>query len=491
MRRILFNQSNFKPKSIVQEITAELYKLIIKNPHIVGDSKLVDIVEYSTKFYDSNNFYPSVENMKEFNSDFEYIAESFPTELDAESYVKHKDKFYRDARRQDLVAKTVQADTTIQERLQIYDELIKLDSALMGSAVAITDSDEYDLIDKYDQNKNKKKSMIKFFLPEVDAITGGMLKGKLATGIAGPKHGKSGFAMNMCYGNIMIPDNNALFISLEVPEAELLAKLTLRHSVTTGKKFNAPVREILSGTLQPEDEEIYKWLCEDFKQKRKSKLFIMDNTKINIESIGHFKAQLKDIIETNNIQIIYLDYIQLLKNWRPASSKNFNDIYDYLNEMVGMIRNLAVTTHNGDGTAVVLLSQISMEGLKRAIKANGALQASDVAEINALVRDSYYMIGFFALPEEKRVQINHQLLLHRDGENFEDPKKVQVDFAHYFMGDLSIDYKSMLNTNAPIKTVSNQPSNLELFGSMDIPEDTPIPDTPMKELDREPDGMFS
>ena len=187
----------------------------------------------------------------------------------------------------------------------------------------------------------------------------------------------------------------------------------------------------IRGQLDADEEQTLYGLSETFNKYMPSKLYILASNDLRGDSILTIKQQIVDTIQSKGIKTIYVDYLQLMK----FGFSGKGNIYEYLNEVVGMFRWIAVAYD----VRIVLLSQATKEGIKRGKRTNGEFEATDASEANALLRDSYYLLTLYLDDGLKtQSQIKNQFLYHRDGESYTEPKVTSIIPSKYIMGTLDI-----------------------------------------------------
>jgi len=429
MRRILFNQSFFDNKDEIN-LLLKFYKIFLETSGFEKD--VVDVVRFSLDYYNSNLIFPSQDTLLEQYKDFNFVREEFRDSKNFKIYVKQKEVVVRDKLRKDLVLEYLNCTNSVEERQKILDQINHLEKEIFIDQENLKEISEYRAKDLYQHRKLIGSGPLTN-IEDIDAVIGGVTAGKIMTVAAPPKSFKTTFAINFTYLGITKYEapNNTLFISLEIPPDELYYKILLRSGFD--KKINLSIRSILKGTLDEKEEAILYQLEKDFEESKRSELYIMSSADIKLSSITVFTQQLIDFINTKNIRTIVLDYIQLFRNYKV---KGYNDPYQFLNDMVGLFRVISVLYD----VRVILLSQMNREGYKKSQKIDkngvgGKFGLNDLAEINALERDSYYIVTLSSSDEMKRVkQLKFQLIAHRDGETIDTPKFTAVVPEYFLVG---------------------------------------------------------
>lgn len=457
MRRLLYSQSLFDDREVNKTLFS-LYETVINTEGVEID--VIDSINYSIEFYKSNLYFPSIDELfKEF-PEFKFITDKFESSQAYKFYIRDKSTQFRNTLRQKLGVNYLN-EKDLDERLLILDKIARLEREIITTESMLIESRDLDVKELYKLRKLKGEGL-KTNIPNIDAITGGISSGKILTVFAPPKCFKTTFAINMAYLGVTTYDkpNNTLFITLEIPKDELMYKLLMRHSYKD--KWTVNIRNILKGLLTDEEEiQLIKYK-EEFEKAKKSELFFLGNEDLNIRSLMSFQEQMVDIIQTKEIKTIFLDYIQLFRNYRI---RGYRDPYQLMNDVVGLLRVISVVYD----VRIVLISQTNRRGSDRGSKTFGNFKLSDLAEINALERDSYYIISLYSDEELKNSnQIKYQLLAHRDGVAIEKPRFDFIIPEYFLIGkNDSYTFESMKKVDEKIlntkKDEGQEVVDFELF----------------------------
>jgi replicative DNA helicase len=433
MKKILYNQGFFNNPDIIESLNY-LYKIYI---NLDKNDDITRAINFSTKVYKSDLFFPDSEDILQKIKDFEFDKEVFESEKSFLSNIKSKTKEFRDSYRIILIQKYSDPSNTYEKRTKYIEELTALEAELIPTSKNnVTNASQLSLKENYELRKNKNPG-IKTNIDEIDEKTLGISLGKILVVFAAPGNGKTMYAINMTYNNQFIPDNNSLFITLEIPESELKMKLVCRHTYGTSDYFS--ILNAIKGKLGPEEERIMLKYEEDMDTKRQSKLLFLDVDKMKMDSLFSFKNQLISLIEEHDLKTIYIDYIQLFKEFKP---KNILDEKEFLNMIVSIIRHISVSKN----VTFIILSQCNREGIKRGQSTEGYYSIHNLSEINSLERHAYYIVSLFTNDELKQENnLKFQLLKHRDGECIEEPMKTYFDPRYFYIGNVLGATKALFN----------------------------------------------
>jgi len=134
----------------------------------------------------------------------------------------------------------------------------------------------------------------------LDKKTTGFNPGDLVIIAARPAMGKTAIVLNTTLQNLERGDG-VIFFSLEMPETQLMIRLL---SAKTG----IPLQNVRKGELDPDQAKKVEQAFQDLSSK---KLFVDDGGNVNINQL---RARARKIaqIESNNVKLIIVDYLQLM-----------------------------------------------------------------------------------------------------------------------------------------------------------------------------------
>ncbi len=277
----------------------------------------------------------------------------------------------------------------IAERYKTYENISELKEDIQNLLLELSNKEEIEsikavtlsdlvndrLIEMFNHNANYEL-LIKTGFTDYDKVFGGILKGELVVIGARPGMGKSQFIINLCT-NIAKAEIPCGFISLEF-SAFLLANRFLSN---------------VSGVSN------HKIITKQFGQDEKNKLINSAETINNlpiyvhdkhISSISNILERCKQLVEENKVQIIFIDYLQLIGN--------YNRRYNRETELALITRELKKLTKELN-VAIVVTSQLSRQvenrpgGSKRPqlsdLRESGAIE-QDADKVLFLYRPEYY-----------------------------------------------------------------------------------------------------
>ena len=139
----------------------------------------------------------------------------------------------------------------------------------------------------------------------LDDMTGGFQNSELIIIAGRPSHGKTAFAMNIARNASIIGKKNIGIFSLEMSFKELLIRMLSTEAKINGQKLKI-------GKSTPEE---WNKLASTY-HKLKTNIFIDDSSSLSIFEI---RAKARRMKKENNIDMIIVDYLQLVKG--PESSE--------------------------------------------------------------------------------------------------------------------------------------------------------------------------
>ena len=136
---------------------------------------------------------------------------------------------------------------------------------------------------------------------ELNKMTTGFGKGDLIILAARPAMGKTSFALNIVQ-NLLDKGKGVAFFSLEMPAEQLMLRLlSIKTSIF--------LQKLRLGDL---DEQNQKRLDDALEQMRRSKLFIDDQSSVNINQLRSRLRKLKS--RHNEIELCVIDYLQIMSS---------------------------------------------------------------------------------------------------------------------------------------------------------------------------------
>lgn len=397
------------------------------------------------------------------------LAEIQP--LNQESLDYYRREFIEKHKRLTLSKKLLNMATTLQST-GLTPEMVE---TLRDSTKANNDEDDIlkkaDVLDLYEDAKQKGSHGIKTYVPEIDQLIGNIEPGTLSVIAGYSGHGKTSWALNMAYKGAK-EGLHIVYISLEIAENILLYDFISLHS--TDPKFGVePISQadIRTRKLNKTQEEDFKKVAEDFNKNILPNIHILTERNFKEFSYGEVRDILYRIDSQHKIDVVFVDHANLLKYYVKGK---FNNTGDAINEYVSFFRQMAICFKKEDGKdrqiSVILLAQCNRTGMLKAKAAGkgkgkdpnmeGKYDTTALSEAHELERASSYVMMVYS-SEEMRLgnEARVQLIKSRFGETHEDPIAVSFLPKFYQFGEMTSDV-----TSNSVSNFSNVSSFDDLLG---------------------------
>ncbi len=215
---------------------------------------------------------------------------------------------------------------------------------------------------------------------KLDRLTSGWQKSNLIILAARPSMGKTAFALSMAR-NIAVDFNKAVaFFSLEMSAVELVTRLISSES-------NVPAEKLKKGTLTN-----YEWdaVTKKINNLIEAPIFIDDTPAISIFEI---RAKCRRLKQKHNIQMVFVDYLQLMQGSADAKGNREQEISTISRQLKALAKELNIP--------ILALSQLS-----RAVETRGGTKKpilSDLRESGAIEQDADIVL-FIYRPEYYKIE---------------------------------------------------------------------------------------
>lgn len=332
----------------------------------------------------------------------------------------------------------------------IQRELIRISSDIIKDAFEDT-TDVFDLLDKAERNlfsvseSNLRRSfedmpsLIKQAILDIesakdadehmrgvpsgyvdlDRITSGWQKSDLIILAARPSMGKTAFALNMAR-NVAVEFNKPVaFFSLEMSAVQLVTRLISSET------------ELKSDKLKRGDLESYEWqqLTDKVSNLVEAKMFIDDTPAL---SIFELRAKCRRLKQQHDIQMIFIDYLQLMSGGNDNKGNREQEISQISRSLKALAKELNVP--------VLALSQLSRAVETRPGQAKRPI-LSDLRESGAIEQDAdlvlfiyraeYYKIDVFEDGSPTQGVSEIIIAKHRNGAVGDVKLRFIADFARF------------------------------------------------------------
>lgn len=237
------------------------------------------------------------------------------------------------------------------------------------------------------KNKDKLSGVTTGYI-DLDKLLGGLNNSDLLILAGRPSMGKTAFAVNLALNSADYLANNKLgsvgFFSLEMSAEQLGARILSMESGISATQMR-------SGCISADD---FRLLARANKKLQGINLFIDDTPAL---SIGAIRARARRLKRKYNLQVLFIDYLQLIKGSGKASSlsNRVNEVSEVTQGLKAIAKELNIP--------VIALSQLSRAVEQREDKRP---QLSDLRESGSIEQDAD--IVMFIYREEYYLMRQHK-----------------------------------------------------------------------------------
>lgn len=374
---------------------------------------------------------------------FEYVVSSFgfignlqqvKEDLSLADLLDAIDKMREDEKKTEV--STILMDVTKNIQKMKPDEiLLKLNDAITKVEVKREEhGEDYDPEKDYEEDASQPAGLLTFINP-IDEALGGVRKGQMLTNGAFVGSFKTTEAVNLTHGNVVKTGQNGVILSLEMPKKYLHYMMLSRHSFSPEmQQYGDPVesKKIIRTLLDEEEKKfVFGPVKEDLNQSEHGRFRILDRTDFKRLDFPGILAVLSKL--PFQIDFLVVDYAQRFKYLAEAS--NYGGGAEAANRFIDFFLSLAIGSL-GYPISVVMLAQTNRNGKSRADANGGKYDIDALAELNALDRDSAYIMFQYKdanLLESNELKVN--LPKNRFGGVIEEPVTTYVDPRYCVIGD--------------------------------------------------------
>jgi replicative DNA helicase len=284
-----------------------------------------------------------------------------------------KDYYFKRKLIQRLQALCDKAYRTTDEFPKLIDEggqtILELGKFNRSAQIFTVDQVADETLDKIVERQNNPEIGIKTGIGDLDEKLMALRPGGLYILAARPGVGKTSFGLKIV-GNIaghLDSKHRALFVSLEVDKVDLLKKLV---SAEGGLDF----KKIEEGRL---DEAEMELLANTLTTLKTWKLDLMDVSDLTVQGLRSVVKRRK--LETGDLDLVVLDYLQLLNASRPDMNE-YEKVSEISRVLKVMARELKIP--------VLALSQMSRDAEKGATTAARPPKLSDLRGSGSIEQDA-------------------------------------------------------------------------------------------------------
>ena len=200
----------------------------------------------------------------------------------------------------------------------------------------------------------------------IDRVTLGWQLSDLIIVAARPSMGKTAFVLSMARNMAVDHERPVAFFSLEMSSVQLMMRLIIAETGLNGN-------DVKSGRLTPEQ---WRHLESATKPLGAAPLYIDDTPAL---SVFEFRSKARRLKIHNDIQIIIIDYLQLMQSAKRTESR--------VQEISDITRNLKIMAKELN-VPVIALSQLSRAAEKTAGRSDHRPQLSDLRDSGSIEQDA-------------------------------------------------------------------------------------------------------
>lgn len=258
------------------------------------------------------------------------------------------------------------------------DSLIDLAQAEVYAVTDTADRREYakleeiipDLIQVLETNESRGGAIegVPSGFHSVDNLLNGFRGGQMIIVAARPGAGKSTFAMDICRQAAVRSDKTAVYFSLEMSRTEL----TMRVLAAESSVF---LDRMIKGAMTTED---WQRAVSAMDRIAKAKLIVDDSPNL---TMGEIRAKCRRLKQQENIDIIVIDYLQLLTSGAKTIESRQQEVSEFSRSIKLLAKELDVP--------IIAVAQLNRDPEKRNDKKP---MVSDLRESGSLEQDADVVI---------------------------------------------------------------------------------------------------
>lgn len=247
-------------------------------------------------------------------------------------------------------------------------------------------------IEEAARNKGKVTGLSTGFV-DLDNMLTGMHGGELLLVAARPAMGKTAFVLNIAHDLAVMHSVPCAIFSLEMSKEQLVSRMIAIDAMVDSKKMKL-------GDLPNED---WDKVTESMEAIARSPIYIEDNSAITISEL---RSKCRKLKQNYNIQLIILDYLQLMSSARPVESRQ-----QFIADVSRSLKNLARELN----VPIIALSQLSRAVDSRPdhkpvlsdLRESGSIE-QDADVVMFIYRDEYYNPETTTKPQTAEIIIAKQ-----------------------------------------------------------------------------------
>lgn len=304
-------------------------------------------------------------------------------------YAKQCEDFFG---RQQLQAQLIEVFNT---SATLDDAVAKVQSLVEGTTVH-TDEDFIKPV-LYSDTLDTPVNTVKSYIDCVDTLTGGFVRGQIATIGAFTGHGKSTAWLSIIYANAK-RGKKCVYLSLELPVFMVWLELQARY-LYEEKHVNVTITDLIQQKLNKEAADAAKKYEKDFMREIGDNIYVCDSSELS-----------KAITQSSTA------WLQLYRRWDKHLGGldlvvhdhvgQYNLLYpDQGNVIVKLIQDCTVRFRSmvsGEAAVTGFAIQCNREGYRRACRREGVYDLVAIGDLNEVERSSAYVVFMFT-PDEKKI----------------------------------------------------------------------------------------
>lgn len=251
-------------------------------------------------------------------------------------------------------------------------------------------------IEEAARNKGKVTGLSTGFT-DLDNMLTGLHGGELLLVAARPAMGKTAFVLNIAHDLAVVHKKPCAIFSLEMSKEQLISRMIAIDAMVDSKSMKL-------GNMPDED---WDKVIESVDDIARAPLFIDDNSAITVSEL---RSKCRKLKQTQNIELIIIDYLQLMSSNRPVESRQ-----QFISDVSRALKNIARELN----VPVIALSQLSRAVDARTehkpvlsdLRESGAIE-QDADVVMFIYRDEYYNPETTTKPQTAEIIIAKQ----RNGE---------------------------------------------------------------------------
>jgi replicative DNA helicase len=246
----------------------------------------------------------------------------------------------------------------------------------------------------YDTKNNNKFDGLLTGLPSIDMVCKGIRSPELWLIVAYVSELKTTMSMNFAYTQAVEQGKNIKFITLEMPYDQVRDIFICIHSANLnlwpGSEWDdiypLDYDSIVDGCLTPREEEFFNFLCKDFDENSEYGSIDIYQPEDGL-TMSHLKAWAEIEHRKEPFDIVYLDYIELMKSESPGRDYTID-----LNQRIKDLKQFAINFNDGAGMRVVSAYQANRKGKEHADKHDGEYRLDALSYANEAERSADVII---------------------------------------------------------------------------------------------------